>query len=148
SCTVTVPVTATVAGSYFNALTAGALQTGNGNNAAPAVATLTVLPVIPPTLSKSFSPANIRAGGSPTLTITLNNPNNAIATLTATLTDTLPSGVVVAGTVSSTCIAPPPTSVNRQQPTRQPRIVTVAFRMPAKVRAWLTAGTSTLSMEG
>src|SRR4029077_18163817 len=50
--------------------------------------------------------------------------------------------------VSSTCIAPPPTGVNTQQPTRQPRIETIAFRMPAKVRAWLTAGTSTLSMEG
>jgi uncharacterized repeat protein (TIGR01451 family) len=147
SCTVTVPVTAPVAGSYFNALAAGALQTSNGNNAAPAVATLTVIPVIPPTLSKSFSPATILAGGSSTLTITLNNPNNAIATLTAPLTDTLPGGVVVAGSISSTCIAPPPT-VNTQQLTRQPRIETVAFRIPAKVRAWLTTGTSTVSMTG
>ncbi len=148
SCTVTVPVTAPVAGSYFNALAAGALQTSNGNNAAPAVATLTVLPVIPPTLSKSFGPATILAGGSSTLTITLNNPNNAIATLTAPLTDTLPGGVLVAGSITSTCIAPPPTGVNTQQLTRQPRIETVAFRMPAKVRAWLTTGTSTVSMTG
>jgi uncharacterized repeat protein (TIGR01451 family) len=147
SCTVTVPVTAPVAGSYFNALAAGALQTSNGNNAAPAVATLTVLPVIPPTLSKSFSPATILAGGSSTLTITLNNPNNAIATLTAPLTDTLPGGVLVAGSITSTCIAPPPTA-NTQQLMRQPRIETVAFRMPAKVRAWLTTGTSTVSMTG
>ena len=148
SCTVTVPVTAPVAGSYFNALIAGALQTDNGTNAAPAVATLTVLPVIPPTLSKSFSPATILAGGSSTLTITLSNPNNTIATLTAPLTDTLPSGVVVAGSVISTCIPPPPAGVNTQQLTSQPRIETVAFRMPAKVRAWLTAGGSTVSMAG
>jgi uncharacterized repeat protein (TIGR01451 family) len=148
SCTVTVPVTAPVAGSYFNALIAGALQTGNGNNAAPAVATLTVLPVTPPTLSKSFSPATILAGGSSTLTITLTNPNNTIATLTKPLTDTLPSGVVVAGSVISTCIPPPPTGASTQQLRRQPRIVTVAFRMPARVRAWLTAGGSTVSMEG
>jgi len=148
SCTVTVPVTAPVAGSYFNALAAGTLQTSNGNNAAPAVATLTVLPVIPPTLSKSFSPATILAGGSSTLTITLNNPNNTIANLTATLTDTLPTGLLVAGNVSSTCIAPPPTGASTQPLTRQPRIETVAFRMPAKVRAWLTTGTSTVSMAG
>ena len=147
SCTVTVPVTAPVVGSYFNALTAGALQTDNGNNAAPAVATLTVLPMTPPTLSKSFSPATILAGGISTLTITLNNPNNMIANLTKTLTDTLPSGVLVAGSISSTCIAPPP-AANTQQLSRQPRIETVAFRMPARVRAWLTAGDSTVSMAG
>jgi hypothetical protein len=41
SCTVTVSVTAPVAGSYLNSLPAGALQTNKGNNAAPAVATLT-----------------------------------------------------------------------------------------------------------
>ena len=43
SCTVTANVTAAVAGSYVNTLPAGALQTNHGNNAAPAVATLTVL---------------------------------------------------------------------------------------------------------
>jgi uncharacterized repeat protein (TIGR01451 family) len=42
SCTVTADVTAAVAGSYVNSLPAGALQTSNGNNAAPAEATLTV----------------------------------------------------------------------------------------------------------
>jgi hypothetical protein len=35
-------VRAEAAGSYVNTLPAGALQTSNGNNAAPAVATLTV----------------------------------------------------------------------------------------------------------
>ena len=44
SCTLTADVTAPVAGSFFNSLPAGALQTSNGNNAAPAVATLTVNP--------------------------------------------------------------------------------------------------------
>jgi hypothetical protein len=42
SCTVTADVTAAVAGTYVNSLPAGALQTSNGNNAAPADATLTV----------------------------------------------------------------------------------------------------------
>lgn len=43
SCTVTANVTAPVAGSYVNSLSAGALQTNHGNNATPAVATLTAL---------------------------------------------------------------------------------------------------------
>ena len=45
SCTVTADVTASVAGSYFNSIPAGALQTSNGSNADPAVATLTVIPL-------------------------------------------------------------------------------------------------------
>jgi len=46
SCTVTAKVTAPAAGSFINTLPAGALQTSNGNNAAPAAATLTVAAVI------------------------------------------------------------------------------------------------------
>jgi hypothetical protein len=104
SCTVTVPVSAASGGNYINSLAAGALQTSNGNNAAPAVATLTVLPVIIALmLTKSFSPATIEAGGVSTLTITLSNPNNTIAHVTAPLTDYLPSGVVVANNASNTC---------------------------------------------
>jgi len=150
SCTLTVLVTAPVAGVYFNAVPAGALQTDNGNNAAPAVATLTVLPVsVAPTLSKSFSPAAIYAGGLSTLTITLTNPNGTIANLTAALTDTLPSGVLIAGTVTSTCI-PPLSGFNMQRPLRQrqPRIETIAFRMPTRMLAWLSTGASSVSIEG
>jgi uncharacterized repeat protein (TIGR01451 family) len=112
SCAVTVQVTAPVAGSFINSLPAGALQTSNGNNAAPAVATLTVNSVntpevVAPTLGKSFSPATINAGGVSTLTITLSNANSTAATLTAQLIDTLPSGLVVVGSsTSSTCIEP------------------------------------------
>ena len=42
-CTVTADVTAPLAGNYVNTLPAGALQTDQGNNAEPALATLTVL---------------------------------------------------------------------------------------------------------
>ncbi|HMH51152.1 MAG TPA: hypothetical protein VK548_13030, partial [Candidatus Acidoferrum sp.] len=110
SCTLTVNVTAAVGGSYVNTLAAGALVTSNGNNAAPAVATLTVVPVVPPsptapTLGKAFNPATIAAGGVSTLTIALSNPDVAVATLTAPLVDTVPSGVVIAATpnVGTTC---------------------------------------------
>ncbi len=51
SCTVSVNVTAALAGSYLNTLPIGALQTSNGNNAAPAAATLTVLAGLPPVIT-------------------------------------------------------------------------------------------------
>ncbi len=104
SCTVTVPVSAASGGNYIDSLAVGSLQTSNGNNTGPAVATLTVSPlVVPPTLGKAFSPATINAGGTSTLTITLSNANSTAATLTAPFTDTLPSGVVISGSASTTC---------------------------------------------
>jgi len=109
TCTVTVDVTAPTAGNYINQLAAGALQTSNGTNVAPAFATLTVNPLVPPggppTLGKAFSPVLINAGGVSTLTITLSNPNVAVATLNVPFTDTLPTGVVIAATpnASTTC---------------------------------------------
>jgi len=58
-----------------------------------------------PTMTKSFSPGTINAGGSSTLTITFSNTNDTPANLTGPLIDTLPSGlVVVAGSVRTTCI--------------------------------------------
>lgn len=108
TCTVTVDVTAADGGTYVNALAVGALETTNGSNVAPAVATVTVLTPgadTPPVISKAFSPATINAGGTSTLTITLNNTQSDAATLTAPFTDTLPSGVVVAATpnAANTC---------------------------------------------
>ena len=105
SCTVTVSVTAPIGGSYLNTLAAGALQTSNGSNAAPAVATLTVPPPASITLGKTFSPATIDPGDTSTLTISLRNNNVTVATLSAPLTDTLPIGVVIAASpnAATTC---------------------------------------------
>lgn len=104
SCTVTVPVTASAGGNYINSLAIGALETSNGNNAAPAVSTLTVTALsVPPSLSKSFSPNSISSGGTSTLTITLNNSDPAIATLSSPLVDALPGDVTVSGSGSTTC---------------------------------------------
>ncbi|WP_394753273.1 ice-binding family protein [Crenothrix sp.] len=105
SCTVTVPVTAANGGNYINSLAAGVLKTSNGNNAFAAISTLTVNApvVIPPSLGKAFSPATINAGGTSTLTLTLSNSDNTAATMTAALTDTLPSGLTIAGSAANTC---------------------------------------------
>ena len=61
-----------------------------------------------PTMTKTFSPGTISAGGTSTLTITFNNTNDTPANLTGPLIDTLPSGLtVVAGSVSTNCIETP-----------------------------------------
>jgi len=103
SCTVTAVVTAPAAGSYYNSLAAGALKTNTGSNASPAVATLTVTPLVAPTLSKSFSPDSLTAGGVSTLTITLTNSNSIAAALTAALSDVLPTGMTLSGAAATTC---------------------------------------------
>jgi hypothetical protein len=104
SCTVTVMVTASIAGTYINTVPSGALATGNGNNSSPAVATLTVTPApVAPTLAKSFNPATISANGVSTLVLTLNNSNSVVDTMTAPLTDQFPAGLTVNGAASTTC---------------------------------------------
>ena len=97
-CTIQVDVTAAsnVGSPFTNTISAGALQTSAGNNGAPGTAKLFVNPPQPPSISKSFSPASILAGGTSTLTIFLGNGNAAGTTLTANLVDTLPSNVVIA----------------------------------------------------
>ena len=65
-------------------------------NTTPASATITVIAVSPPSLSKGFAPNTIFVGQTSVLTIRLNN-NDADTNLTgATYTDTLPAGLVVA----------------------------------------------------
>ena len=48
SCSVSVSVTSAAAGSYLNTLPVGALQTSNGGNTAPALATLLVTAQVMP----------------------------------------------------------------------------------------------------
>ena len=102
-CTVTATVTSPTAGTYVNSIPGGALQTSNGRSGSAAVATLTVTPTVAPTLSKSFSPATVAAGGTSTLTLTLSNSDITAATLTGPLSDHLPSGMTIYGTGSTTC---------------------------------------------
>lgn len=65
-------------------------------NTTPASATLTVIAVVPPSLTKVFVPSTIFVGQTSQLTITLNN-NDADTNLTgATYTDTLPIGLQIA----------------------------------------------------
>lgn len=106
SCTLSVRVKAAAdasGGDHVNTIPAGALQTDRGNNADAANATLNVQ--APPTLAKTFAPATILRNEVSTLTITLANTNPVALTLSAALTDTFPSGVVIASpaNASTTC---------------------------------------------
>ena len=89
SCTVTVPVTASSGGNYINSLAAGALQTSNGSNAAPAVATLTVVPAAPGlSLTKTANPTTYTTVGQVIVyTYVLKNTGNVTLTGPFTVTD-------------------------------------------------------------
>ena len=143
SCTVSVDVTAALGGVYTNTIAANALQTSNGSNAAAATANLTVTTVTP-TVAKAFAPSTIAANGVSTLTITLSNANTSVASLSAALTDTLPSGVVIAATpnASTTCSgAGVPTAVAGSGSVTLPATRSI----PAAVGA--TPGSCTLSVD-
>ena len=143
SCTLSVDVTASLGGVYANTIAANALQTSNGNNAAAATANLTVTTVTP-TVAKAFAPSTIAANGTSTLTVTLTNANTSAASLSAALTDTLPSGVVIAATpnASTTCSgAGAPTAVAGSGSVTLPATRSI----PAAVGA--TPGSCTLSVD-
>ncbi len=100
SCTVQADVTSMVVGMHVN-LT-GDLTSSLGNSGT-ATDTLTV-DLIPPTFTKAFVPTVVFVGQSSTLTLTIDNPNDAGLGSLA-VTDNLPAGMVVATPAngSSTC---------------------------------------------
>ena len=103
-CLVTVNVTGAF-GQYTNTIPAGplnpgSLRTNQGvTNGSPASANLNIQPV---GVTKVFSPDAVTAGGTSTLTITLQNPTASPYT-GVSITDNLPTGVTVAGMPTTTC---------------------------------------------
>jgi len=96
SCTVTLAVSGTTAGSYTNTIAANALQTGpGGGSSVAAAATLTVTAPVAPTIAQTFAPASVGENTASTLTISLTNPN-PYALTQAALTDALPAGLTIA----------------------------------------------------
>lgn len=93
-CTIIADVTSATAGNYTNTIAAGALQTNFGNNVSAALGALTVNSTSPPSITKTFSPSSIAAGGISQLTISLDNTNASAITLLANLDDNLPTGVM------------------------------------------------------
>ena len=137
TCVIRVNVTSDTAGAYTNTIPARAIQTQQGvTNGSPASARLNVQEV---GINKSFSPANFQAGGTSTLTITLQNPSGSPYT-GVDISDTLPGTVltVVPGTATTTC--------GGTASTAQPRTVSLANGViPAGTI--LSPGTCTISVQ-
>ena len=92
-CDLKATVTSSTPGIYTNSIPANAIQTHEGvTNANAASAPLNVQAI---EITKSFSTSNFQAGGTDTLTITLENPSSTQYT-GVLLTDTLPAGLTVA----------------------------------------------------
>jgi uncharacterized repeat protein (TIGR01451 family) len=107
SCTASVNVTATTAGTHTNvsgfiSSTQSGTNSGTGGSA---VATLGA--VLPPTIAKAFTPNPIPAGGVSVLTFTVTNPNAADALTGVTFADNYPAGLTNANpllpAVTNTC---------------------------------------------
>ncbi len=103
SCTITVNVTSSTLGAAVN--TTGAVSSTNSGTGNTASATLTVASIAPPSVSKTFNPAAIAAGGISTLTLTITNPNAVDGLTGITLVDPFPAGMSVATTpnFNNTC---------------------------------------------
>ncbi len=59
--------------------------------------------LVAPTIAKAFAPASVAVNVNSVATITLTNPNASAITLSADLVDSLPTGLVVSGTATTTC---------------------------------------------
>lgn len=90
SCVVRVDTVSNTAGTYTNTIPPNALTTAEGvTNDEPATAPVTFSS--PPTIAKAFTPVSVPSGGVSVLTLQLGNANATAITLTAALTDTLPT---------------------------------------------------------
>jgi fimbrial isopeptide formation D2 family protein len=93
SCTFSINVTGTTAGSKNN--TTGNVTSTEGGTGGTASASIAV--VAPPSIAKAFNPTAIGVNGTSTLTFTMTNPAaNTVAEVGVAFTDTLPAGLVVA----------------------------------------------------
>ena len=110
TCTITVPIqlaaSGLTAGAKTNTIAISGLVTSLGNNAAATSGSLTVAL---PTVAKAFLPTSAAIGPNSTLTITLNNPSAAAATITS-FSDNLstmggaPGGFQIAAGATTTCV--------------------------------------------
>ncbi len=104
SCTFSAKVVSHTAASYVNTIPASAI-TSNEGPTNPGSANDTLIVRTTPTVSKSFSPVSILAGGTSTLTISFGNSNASAISLNSAFVDALPGNVFVdaAPTVGGTC---------------------------------------------
>jgi uncharacterized repeat protein (TIGR01451 family) len=102
SCTFSVNVTGTAAGTQNN--TTGNVSSAQGGTGGTASASISV--VAPPSISKAFTPAGISPNGISGLSFTITNPAaSTVALAGVAFTDVLPAGITIAAPngLSSSC---------------------------------------------
>jgi hypothetical protein len=97
SCTVSVNVTSSAAGTHMNT---SSVLTSNHPNSSPATDDLTVA-ADRPGFTKSFAPSSNNLGSRTELTFTIDNTANSSAASTLDFTDNLPVGLVIANPASA-----------------------------------------------
>jgi uncharacterized repeat protein (TIGR01451 family) len=92
-------------GNYCNDIAVGQLKTSSCDNIGSSQACITANSVfdMAPIVKKTMLPAVIQTGQNATLTITVENRNAAVMTLNQDFYDYLPTGLVAAGTPTSSC---------------------------------------------
>ena len=101
SCSVTVSVTSTTAGNLVNTIPATTLQAADPTgtiqvtNTTPASATLQVIAIQKPSLSKSFNGNTVWTGQISVLSIIIKNNDASSALTQVSLSDSLPNNVIV-----------------------------------------------------
>lgn len=103
SCSFSVYVKGTTAGSYTN--TSGSISaTETGvNTTASGTGTSSLTAVAQPVINKTFGAANLFTGGTTSLTFSITNPNGLTSLTGVAFTDTLPAGLDVSSSTSSVC---------------------------------------------
>jgi fimbrial isopeptide formation D2 family protein len=100
SCTFSVNVTGTTAGTKNN--TTGNVSSTEGGTGGTASASVNV--VAPPSIAKVFNPSSISLNATTSLTFTITNPAaNTVALTGVAFTDTLPTGLTVANASVAIC---------------------------------------------
>jgi acyl dehydratase len=98
--TLQVPASATP-GTYTN--TTSDVTVSGLPVATPATASLTIVPPPLPSFDKAFAPATIYQFATSTLTFTIDNSASPVMTTGLSFSDTMPTGMTVAGPASTTC---------------------------------------------
>ena len=103
-CVITVDLLVTGTGTISN--TTGAISANESGPGNPSN-TASINVVLAPTVNKAFGAASIPVNGTTSLTFNIANPNTAIALRGIALSDTLPSGLVVANPngLAGSCVA-------------------------------------------
>lgn len=97
-CIIKFPVRGFVSGNHTDEINIGDLKTSIGTNPSPTSSTLQIRTFEAATINKSFTPSTIPGDGRSLVTIKIDNPNSfplTGTTTTPTLTDDLPTGLVV-----------------------------------------------------